>query len=185
MSKQSVKRVWAAVVFGAAVGAGCATTQVETDYDQQANFAQYRTFAVQPGKIVPDPGTVQAADPVPNTLVQGRIDQALKEELAAKGLQPVQQNPDLIVTYTAGVRTKQDVENVWGDAGWTYGDDFDGVWVDQYEEDKLVIDVIDADTKKLVYRAVAKAEDQNLNDEKFIQKAVDKALKNYPAASGA
>jgi hypothetical protein len=167
----------------AAVGLfGCATTQVKTDYDPQANFSKYRTFAVQQGKVIPEPGTVAAAEAVPNSLVQDRIDAALSQELEAKGMQPVKTNPDLIVTYAAGARTKEEVISDWGAFGWAYDPAFNDVWIQPVEQSTLVIDLIDAGTKKLVFRAVAKADNKDIQDPKFVQKAVDKALAQYPPA---
>jgi hypothetical protein len=179
------------VLLAVSALAGCATTQVKTDWDKQANFAQYRTFAVRAGKVVPEPGTVQAADPQPDTLVLSRIDTALKNDLVSKGLAPAAGNPDLIVTYTAGARTKEQVVSNWGTFGWGYGPRwghgplYDDVWVDRYSQATLVIDLIDASSKKVVFRAVAEADYKNIRNPKFIQAAVDKALARYPALAGA
>jgi hypothetical protein len=181
---------WAAVLPVAAL-AGCATTQVKTDWDKQTNFAQYRTFAVQAGKVVAAPGTVEAADRQPDTLVLSRIDTALKNDLVSKGLSPVDKNPDLIVTYTAGARTKEQVVSNWDTFGWGsnpdwgHGPMYNDVWIEQYPQATLVIDVLDASTKKVIFRAVAKADDRNIRNPKFIQAAVDKALAKYPALAGA
>jgi hypothetical protein len=182
--------VWPAALAVAAL-AGCATTQVKTDWDKQTNFAQYRTFTIQAGKVIAAPGTVEAADSQPDTLVLSRIDAALKNDLVSKGLAPVVQNPDVIVTYTAGARTKEEVVSNWPLYGWgygrrwSYGPLYDDVWVDRYPQATLVIDVIDASSKKVVFRAVAKADDKNIRNPRFIQAAVDKALAKYPALAGA
>ena len=45
----------------------------------------------------------------------------------------------------------------------------------------LVIDFIDANTNKLVWRAVARAENKDFRKQENIEKAVDKALEKYPA----
>jgi hypothetical protein len=190
-TKRRTRLAWSAAVLGVAAFAGCATTQVKTDWDKQANFSQYRTFAIQAGKVVPAPGSVEAADQQPDTLVLSRIDTALQNDLVSKGLRPVQQNPDMIVTYTAGARNKQEVVSNWDGfgwgfgPGWGYGPYYNDVWVDQYPQATLVIDLIDANTKKVVFRAVAKADDKNIRNPKFIQSAVDKALAKYPALAGA
>ena len=178
MERRRIGACWIGSILGLAVAA-CATTHVRTDHDPRANFAGYRTFAVKEGQVVNN-GVVDPHD----TLVRDRINAALRQELAHKGLQSAQ-NPDLIVTYTAGARSRREVEAVWADQdiGWypvpTYGND---VWVEMEPESTLVIDVIDARTNKLVWRSVAEADNKDFRSAKNIRKAVDKALENYPEA---
>jgi hypothetical protein len=163
---------------------GCAGTHVATDYDHRANFGKYQTYSLQRGKVVDHdaPGT-------PDTLVEDRIQHAIMSELNAKGLRPAQPGKsDLIATYNASKRTKVQLESAWdggywgvGLDGWAWdGPGYDNVWLDEYQEGTLVIDLIDSNTKKLVWRAVAKADDEKFRTAKFIDKAVDKAMDKYP-----
>ena len=162
---------WIGVVI--CLGAlGCATTHVRTDHDQSANFTPYHTFALKTGQVLNE-GLVDTRD----TLTRGRIDNALNENLIEKGLRPVEQNqnPDVIVTYTARTVVVQDITPYWdwyANPWWNY----------QYRHGTLIIDVIDANTKKLVWRSVVQANDKDFRSASYIDKAVDKALKKYPAA---
>jgi len=188
------------VLAAAAIGVGgCATTHVSTDYDRQAQFGQYRTFALQRGTVTNN----GVADPK-DTLLRDRIDSAVAAEMNEKGLRYDQANPDLIVTYSAGTDIRQELvyspDWTWGwgpywswsgSAFWPYG--FygvpygaydDNVWVDTQREGKIAIDVFDADTHKLVYRTEARADDKNFRNPDHIRKAVDKALAKYPPAAG-
>jgi len=182
------------VAFVVTIG-GCATTRVSTDYDSRANFRNYRTFVVEQGQILsegrPDPG---------DTLVRDRVDAALSAELAEKGLRPNEGDPDLIVRYTAQTYTRPEVRYdpgwgvgpfwLWGpysslapyypvglDLWYPVGLD---LWVDHVEEGKMTIEVIDADSNKLVYRAETEAEEKNFRSPKYIRKAIEKALAKYP-----
>ncbi len=182
----------AALGLAAALLAGCNSDSgqsVKTDYDKNVNFAQYHTFAFQPGRIVSRLGT---PDPN-NTLVAGRIQNAVVNQLTAKGLQPVTQNPDLVATYVAGAKTKQDIESMGPDPynspyfggpfgfdrGAYFGAGYNQFYTNTYTQGTLILDLIDPRTKKLVWRAyVSGPVDQP--DEKTVSNAVSAALKNFP-----
>jgi hypothetical protein len=175
-------------------GLGCATTHVRTDQDPTAPLSQYRTFALKRGKVVNE-GMLDPRD----TLIRDRINAAVQQELSAKGLQPTNLNPDLIVTYTAGEQTQQELTSYWGNSyavdgywGVPWGTGYWGGypsgyaaspywWTTETHQGTLVIDVIDANTKKLVWRSIARAEGKDFRKPQNIQKAVDKALERFPA----
>lgn len=180
-------------------GVGCAATQVRTDHDQAASLSQYRTFALKRGKIVTE-GVLDKRD----TLTRDRINEALEKELAEKGLQPTNLNPDLIVTFTAGERTRREVVSNWGDTyaadgyrtagpGPSYwGPPYGGYvysaapywWTREFRQGVIVIDLIDANTNKLVWRSIARARDVDFRKPENIDKTVSKALHELPATAG-
>jgi hypothetical protein len=164
--------------LAAALCAGCATTSVKTDYDRKADFNRYRTYAIKPGRLAEDNLTG-----TPDTMVHSRIQDQLKQQLSAIGLQPAANpaNPDVIVTYGAGVETRRElVENLGGGGpNWNYGGN--DIFARDVQQGTLVIDVIDARSQRMVWRAVTKGQNKNFRSEKFIRKAVDMALAKYPA----
>jgi hypothetical protein len=174
----------AALGLAGVVASGCATISVSTDYDHTVDFSRYRTFSFVGGHIwingVRDDG---------NTLVNDRIHRAIVDALAAKGLREVPTDPDLQVGYLAGARTRTEVEGVGPYApgfgpylGWDewWGPMYTDWWTRTYEEGTLIIDLIDAHTKKLVWRAYARTEvNPPVTDEK-IRKAVGKAFTHFP-----
>jgi hypothetical protein len=173
-----------ATALAALTLAACGGANVATDYDHRTNFNRYRTYALQRGRVVDED-----APHTPDTLVEDRIATAIKQELATKGLVPAPAGQaDLIATYNASAKTKVQLESAWdggywgvGLDGWAWdGPGYDNIWLDEYREGTLVIDLIDAQTKKLVWRAVAKADDKNFRTAKFIDKAVDNAMDKYP-----
>jgi hypothetical protein len=180
-------------------GIGCAATQVRTDHDAAAPMARYRTFALKRGKIVNE-GVLDSRD----TLTRDRINEALEEKLAQKGLQPTNLNPDLIVTFTAGERTRRKVTTFPGEAYavdgyWSAGPGpgywnipYGGSaystapyrWITNSRQGVIVIDLIDANTNKLVWRSTARAEDVDFRKPKNIERTVGKALDKLPAIAG-
>ncbi len=59
-----------------------------------------------------------------------------------------------------------------------------GVSTYEHEEGSLILDFVDAISKKMIWRGVAKAEVQNVDTpekkEKLINEAVQEILKNFP-----
>ena len=164
---------------------------MKTDYDKTTNFAQYHTFAFQKGRIVSRLGTPDTN----NTLVDGRIHDAVVNQLSAKGLQLDTQSPDLVATYMAGARNKQEIEDLGpnpynsvyfgGPFGFRrdgfFGPGYDQFYTTTYTQGTLILDLIDRRTKQLVWRAyVTESIDQP--DQKTINGAVSAALKQFPPA---
>ncbi len=170
-----MKKAFLALALGL-LAAGCSTLEVNHDFDGQANFAQYRSYA-----WVPTPSAHQPA----SQLVAQRIERAIVDELGAKGLQENAGSPDLLVAYHTGTKDKIQVT----DWGYTYGSYYWGwggrsVDVYQYEEGTLVVDLVDAKTKQLVWRGWATGTvDRTQSPEAIeakINDAVAQIMKRYP-----
>jgi hypothetical protein len=176
-----------ALIFAAG---GCAMTQVSADYDPTAPFGQYRTFAISSSTVMnqgqPDNG---------DQFLRDRVSAALAAELQSRGLQYSQQNPDLTVKLTTQTATYPQVnydtgwDSFWG---WGWGPYWGysyypyypygyNAWVTQVQTGTVTVEVFDAHTNKLVYRASAQTENPNFRRPKDIQKVMDKALKAMPA----
>jgi hypothetical protein len=163
--------------------AGCATVSVATDYDRSTDFAKYRTYKFVGGHIVNN-GVLDDG----NTLVRDRIESALTRELQSKGLTPATGDPDLFVGYMAGARRRTEIEGMgpytpgvgpyWNSGWWTPG--YMEWWTRSYEEGTLVIDLVDAPSKRLVWRAYTRAEVSAPVTEKKVNAAVEKAFKDFP-----
>jgi hypothetical protein len=162
---------------------GCSSLSVNYDWDNEAAFPSYRTFAwVQQGTM--PVGDAQAAL-ARNSLLDQRIKRAVNTQLEGKGMRLDEQNPDLLCAYHTGVQEKVNVTDWgyrYGDAYWGYGGR--NLDVTQYTEGTLIIDLIDANTTQLVWRASAsKVIDDNVSPEKAeyeINNIVKEMLKPYP-----
>ena len=143
--------IWAFVL-------GCSSVSIKHDYDKDANFAAYKTYA---WLAVPTDaaGSVKAALER-NSLLDKRIKEAVNNQMAAKGYTPDANNPDFVLLYHTGAEDKINVTDwgygygAYGYGGWYGGG---GVDVHQYKEGTLILDVIDSKVKQLVWRGYATA----------------------------
>ena len=175
-----------AVLCVACIFGSCETVTVTTDYDHSAPFSKYHTYTLAP------PARGQTMSPTAETALR----EALRSELAARGItETSRKKADLDVVRHAFIRGKVAVQQYtdwgYGRAGlWPYGYGYYGMWpgapttytfYNEYNEGTLVIDVVDARTKKLVFRGVAKAVvgGPEANAAK-IREAVAKMMVNFP-----
>lgn len=140
---------------------------VNTDSDPSAPFGTYRTYAWTPG-------TAFAV-----SLVEQSIHAGVNAQLQAKGLTQVNANPNVYVaTHVTTRQVPQVIANGFGP--WGYGG---GVaTLGSYTEGTLVVDLYDANTKKMVWRGVSTStvsSKQQKNTEK-IDKALAKMFERYP-----
>jgi len=174
---------WLPALLFAAVAAGCSSMEFNHDWDRDADFAAYRTYAWLnvPTTAV---GDAQAARSK-NTLLDKRIKSAVDGEMKNRGFSIDTESPQLLAVYHVGVQDKVNVT----DWGYRYSYDYYGwggrnIDVYQYTEGTLILDFIDAQTKELVWRGAATATlADNPTPEKAearIQQAVDGILAKYP-----
>ncbi len=129
----------------------CTTVRVVSDYDRQANFNEYKSFAFY------KPGIDKAEI---SDLDKKRILRAINSELAAKGMNK-SESPDLLVSIFTKERERINVYNNnfgwgWGWNPWWYGGYY-GNSVSRSTEGSLYIDLIDAKTNELVWQGVGSA----------------------------
>ncbi|MGH7492607.1 MAG: DUF4136 domain-containing protein [bacterium] len=139
---------------------GCSSVTIKHDYDKDANFAAYKTYA---WLAVPTDaaGSVKAAMER-NSLLDKRIKESVNRQLEAKGFTPDTNNPDVVLLYHTGAEDKINVTDWgygYGHGGYGYGGWYGGGGVDvtQYREGTLILDFIDAKAKQLVWRGFATA----------------------------
>jgi hypothetical protein len=166
-----------------ALAAGCSSYSINHDWDRDAPFPGYKTYAWLEMPRA-EPGTVQGAKSH-NDLLEGRIKRAVNSEMSKKKLTLVKENPDLLVVYHTGVQSKINVT----DWGYRYSYDYWGwngrqIDVYQYNEGTLIVDLIENTSKELVWRGSAtRTVDGNWSPEKeeqVINTAVGKIFKKYP-----
>jgi NADPH:quinone reductase-like Zn-dependent oxidoreductase len=148
-----------------------AAQQVSVNYNHEANFAQYHTYAWGSNN----------QNQVRNSILAQQAQQDIETALASKGLQQVQesQHPDLILTVSGGEQV-QTSYNAWGMRG--IGGGFGGLTPEQNVEGTMVVSLYDAKQQSLVWRGIAENTlDMNGNkNQKMVQKAVDKMFKHWP-----
>lgn len=164
----------------------CSTLRVNSDYDPDFDFSGFRTWSWLTG---PQAGTV---DPrVANALVEERIRSALEKHMAARGFERIASGtPDFRVGYHAAIEDKVDVRTVnraygygpaWGAGRGRLATD---TYVREYAEGTLILDFVDSQTNRLVWRGSAQAEVYAYTTpeqrEKRIGDAVAQILEKFP-----
>ena len=160
------------------------TLKVTDDYDKSVNFDQYKTFALYNSDSIHD-----AISP----LNQQRIINAVKTEMGKKGFQENASNPDVWVNITAILQNRVAVSSTtdyygyggmyrpyyWGGGMATASTNYN---VQHYKDGSLIIDVIDANSKKLVWQGTGNKEiDGPVKDpDTTIPKAVASIMESFP-----
>ena len=158
-----------AILFAAASFA----QEVKTDYDHGADFSRYKTFSWE---------KVQIANPV----WADRIKAAIAADLNKEGWRPVDSGGDIAVIALEIDETHQSLN--------TYYDAFGGTWswkggytdftttIDTYQVGTLVVDLFDANTKKLVWRGSSSKSLSSKSDKNFknLDKGVQKMFEHFP-----
>lgn len=171
----------------------CSSVNTNWDYNPQINFSQFHTFA---WATADNDGSEYHLD----GLMDARVRHAVDSQLAAKGLKQVNKaDAELLVNYLTKVDTKVDVDtftNYYGynpyypyyGPGWGWGTPWGGAQtqtqVREYNVGTLIVDLVDAHTKQLVWRGsisdIVKDKKTPEARTEFINQSVAKILANYP-----
>jgi len=162
--------------------ASCSSVRVAADYDREANFDNYKTFAFF------KPGIDKAEI---NDIDKRRILRAIEAELMAKGYTK-SENPDMLVSIFTKSNQRVDIyNNAWGNGAWGWGGYGGWGWrsgwnnnqVTTTTEGMLFIDLIDTNKKELIWQGSGTG---NLNynsvekKESRIKEFVSKMLEQFP-----
>ena len=155
--------------------------KVKVEFDKSLDFSKFKTFTWAP------------RDAVSRPLLAAAIAGAIEEELTARGLQQVNEHPDLYVEMYGSMDSDMAVS--YSDLYSGYGgippfDQSFMVWgavpgsttTVVVHKGQLVVDLIDASQKRLAWRGIAR---DNLSDNRGklvtqINTAVEKMFKKYP-----
>jgi len=161
-----------------------ARDKISVSYAKGFSFSQYKTYAWAQHGAVAHP--LLAAD------IVGAIDQ----ELSARGLQKVTSNPDLIIQIYGSLdddMTMYSNDPIYGATGGIppFDPSMNGpAFVGYYgnttvtvRKGQMVVDLVDAKAKKLVWRGMATESVASHDPEKLIEEvngAISKMFKEYP-----
>lgn len=147
--------------------------KVTVDWDHNVHtFTAFKTYR-----------WIEPARPSPNPLMDQRIAAAIEGQLSAKGLQKVDGPADLLVTYRPGVRQERSATAIGLGAGrYRMGGGMATINQNVSNVGTLLVDISDAKTKQLIWRATAAdtLSDKPDKNSKKIEKAVAKMFKQYP-----
>ena len=165
----------------AALGA-CSTLTTSTDYDKTADFTKFKTYQWKD------------TDPGQNAILEKRIKEAVDSALSSKGLRRVEDGGDL--TVVPHVRLSKETQINTYNTGWGYGGWYGyggygggGMTTSKVEEipvGTLIVDLVDAGKKAMVWRGTASDTLNPSNSpeekEKNLNNAVQKMFEGYPPA---
>lgn len=168
----------------------CSSVSVLADYDKEANFGSYKSYAFYKTGI----DKAQISD-----LDKKRILRAIETEMANRGFVK-SENPDLLVAIFTKEKKEVDIYNNnlgWGWGGWGWGPGFGWGWgpgwggagwggsqVSTTTEGSLYIDLVDANSKELVWQGKGVGNINNIKNiekkEARIKEFVSEILMQYP-----
>ena len=159
---------------------------VQTDYDREADFSQYRTFYWS-DDFQRQNNTENNEPLFYNTLVKKRLKQAIEKTLEGKGYTLSPNNPDLLVNAQVVVEQRSDNRNVYPYSPFYFGyyGGFTGA-MDSQKEGDVVIDLIDREQKQLVWQGYAPGvlETSTKDRQEQINDAVVTILSEYNHRAG-
>ena len=151
--------------------------KVKTDYDRNASFSQYKTYSWEAVKTK-------------NELNIDRIKSAVDAQLTAKGFTQVPAGGSISLVAIEATKNQQTLNTVYNGmgGGWRWRGGFGGgstTYVENYKVGTLVLDVFDAQSKKLLWRGSASdtLSDKADKNIKNLNKGVQKMLKDFPPGS--
>ncbi|PTX44393.1 uncharacterized protein DUF4136 [Christiangramia gaetbulicola] len=162
----------------AVVLTSCSSVRVASDYDREANFSNYGTYAF----FKPGIDKAEISD-----LDKKRILRAIETEMSKKGFTK-SEDPDLLVSIFTKTNENINIYNNvypywgygWGWNPWYWGSGFNTV--SSTSEGTLYIDLIDSEGKELVWQGMgtaALAREVNKKQER-INEIVSKIMEKYP-----
>ncbi len=185
MPSGSTFRVRLASLLGLALVFACAAAhaqKIKVEYDKSLDFSKFKTYAIDPKENAARPGLRLA------------IQAAIQDDLAKRGLTKVASDPDIYVQMYGSIDS---------DTSFSYMDPIYGTGIPPMNygitmwyaipgtvtsvivhKGEMVIDIIDAKQKKLIWRGVAvqklSEKREKLMDQ--VNTTVEKLFQQYPVA---
>jgi hypothetical protein len=168
-----MKRIGLVTIF--CLGTLAMAQDIRFDYDRSADFDAYRTY--QWARSIAGGAT--------NQLMDQNIQRAVDEQMAAKGMQRVENGGDVQLRYQVAVDEEKQFDGFGSGPRWS---GMGRVTSSTIEVGKMRVDVFDPARNQLVWTGVVekpldlkKDPDKNYRN---LQKAMAKLFKNYPPQSG-
>jgi uncharacterized protein DUF4136 len=176
MTRRRMATRYAVAALAALTLAGCASMNVRSFVERGVDFGFYQTYDWGPA------GALTTGDPRldNNPFFHDYVHRAFETQLAARGFEKTPDGtPDLLLHYHASIVQKLDVERAEGGCA--------DCRPEVYDAGTLLIDFIDARTKKLVWRGWAEGSIEGVIDnqawmEARIDEAVARILEKLPRA---
>ena len=176
-----------ALLASLALATSCSTTHGRFDFDRAASFAAYRSFAIVYPPVVGGDVPLPEGDVAKSQLTERRVREAIERELAAKGLAAAPEaSADLLVAFNLSSRRASRLVTYpdglihrWPHRWWR--DHWDETYTQLYTEGVLIVDLVDAKTRGLVWRGWTADPLPDSGDlTRVVDHAVGEVFENYP-----
>ncbi len=169
----------AAITFLSVLLGGCAANMaIQAEGDPAVSFDSFGTYAWSPNQR--DPGDIRVTP-----TLRAQIGDDINRHLADKGYVRVDTDPDFTVTYRVTIEGETITQTLDYYTGSNFRQTLDGPTTRRYEEGMLIIDAMDGESDRLIWRGTATAEvRQRPNMEERsdrVAEAVRKVLAEFPS----
>ena len=159
------------VILAAAALVACSSVPVATDYDPDFPFHSVRHYAWLAPASKPSEDGADTARADVNDLMRERIRKALSAQMQAQGIREVSesQSADVLLTFHMGIEERveeYDFHDHFGyypcysrrcapGFGYYPGGIHHDHWTTEYQQGRLIVDMVSPTTRKLVWRGVS------------------------------
>lgn len=158
------------IALGVGLGSGCASLKVNSYLDRGSDLRRYRTFNWG------SPDTWSIGDPRldNNRFFDERVRAQVEKQLASRGFEKSESQPDLLVHYHASVSQEIDVREL--DAAGSYCADRDcRPFI--YDRGTLFVDLVEPRTDKIIWRGWSEGSiDGVVDDQAWMERHIDEAV---------
>lgn len=200
----NIKHLLLTIMAGGLLSACETPVRVDSDYDTDVNFADYKTYRWH----APTQANQQTMQYLQSDLMDNRIRTAIERELQEKGYTRQDTGDvDFLVNYSISTQEKTDVKTYntysgfapgWGGGwygpgpyyysgvgvGFNVGTSTSNTTVDHWQQGTLIVDVVHPDDDKLVWRgtAVGRVPEHTTQQEKdeIVNSVVGQVLRRFP-----
>jgi hypothetical protein len=178
------------VFVGVLLGVSCFAQKVKIEYDHDVNFSGYRRYEWKE-----HPFLAKHPDSQQFSIGMGLVQSTANDLLMKRGFQPDDAQPEFYITQFITAHLGQEYHSVpttapypnaymWPGSWYNWSGMYFSSWetyVENYIQGILILDIVDAKTNKLLWRAACKDKIDDMKERhKDIEKTVKKALKSYP-----
>lgn len=176
------KKLWQLAAFTGLLLAGCSGTDLQSDFDKEADFSGYRTFTVCLSDMDVESEGRPAYD---NERNRNLVRAAIEAEMKQRGYTETDSAPELQAGFHIAIEDKQvSFQNCSGRVEYNY-------WPEcrmetyRFTEGTLIIYVTDLKKNQIIWQGSLSGvlSEADGNDEKLIGKIVTKIFERFPVAA--
>lgn len=155
--------------------------KIRVDFDHGIHFSRYKTYRWMDSPAAPPQEAL-----FPNQLMRERISGLIEEAMGARGFKRVTMGGDLLIGYGVQVTEHPEFITFYDGAGpgwgWGWGTGFSTTTVQTIYEGTLVVDMVDANQKKLVFQGTSTQtiSSRPERNTRKLAKAVNEIFEKYP-----